>query len=287
MDNQPNPNAEFIHSTTREPESASHASGMFSHSRQFTVAGGTFTNITKNYVAAPSLPSAIRISFRSVALQVQMTYMPRFSMMISYRFGKFWIVIEVLISRRYIFMRPAYVTFLSSALDFTCRKTQDLSDACDYICATFPLPLSLTDWTKWIRRSTGRLCIELTPPSDYLWLGWPPSEPPGLSRMDPFDAFEETITTCINWLTLKQYHRICDFTLAQSRSFNLSASTTMSPRAVFHCPSYPLEDSLEIAFLPSAEAPYLDDWTILRRGTREVMANGWTRYFFIGQWSFG
>ncbi|KAF7377105.1 hypothetical protein MSAN_00129500 [Mycena sanguinolenta] len=43
------------------PEFLSPASGMFSHSQQFTVMGKTFTNITKNYVAAPGLPSDFRM----------------------------------------------------------------------------------------------------------------------------------------------------------------------------------------------------------------------------------
>ncbi|KAJ6462869.1 hypothetical protein C8R45DRAFT_1220397 [Mycena sanguinolenta] len=60
MDDQPNPNAEFTHSTTFEPESASHASGMFSHSRNFTVTGKNLTNITNHY-AASSLPSDFRM----------------------------------------------------------------------------------------------------------------------------------------------------------------------------------------------------------------------------------
>ncbi|KAF7377103.1 hypothetical protein MSAN_00129200 [Mycena sanguinolenta] len=57
---QPNPTAEFTHSTTGNPEFPSHASGMFSHSQHFTIIGGTFTNITNNYyAAASSLPSGI------------------------------------------------------------------------------------------------------------------------------------------------------------------------------------------------------------------------------------
>ncbi|KAJ6452405.1 hypothetical protein C8R45DRAFT_640498 [Mycena sanguinolenta] len=46
----------------------------------------------------------IRILCRSVPLQGQMVYMPHFSMTISYRSSNFWIVIEILIFRRYIFM---------------------------------------------------------------------------------------------------------------------------------------------------------------------------------------
>ncbi|KAF7377048.1 hypothetical protein MSAN_00122900 [Mycena sanguinolenta] len=59
-DNQPNPTPEFTHSSTRESESSSHASGMFSHSQQFTVKGRIFTNITNNYTS-PSVPSDFRM----------------------------------------------------------------------------------------------------------------------------------------------------------------------------------------------------------------------------------
>ncbi|KAF7330666.1 hypothetical protein MSAN_02451900 [Mycena sanguinolenta] len=79
-------------------------------------------------------------------------------------------------------------------------------------------------------------------------------------------------------LTLEQYHSICDWNLGKHRRFDLSASTTVSLGAVFHCPSDPLEDSVEIAFLPSAEAPRLGEWTTLERGTGKVMPNGWTRF---------
>ncbi|KAF7377019.1 hypothetical protein MSAN_00119900 [Mycena sanguinolenta] len=61
MDEQPNPNAEYTHSSTSEAESPSPASAMFSHSQQFTVMGGTFSNITNHYAASPSLPPDLRI----------------------------------------------------------------------------------------------------------------------------------------------------------------------------------------------------------------------------------
>ncbi|KAF7340631.1 hypothetical protein MSAN_02135000 [Mycena sanguinolenta] len=60
MDDHSQPEPEFAHSSTCEPESPSHASGMFSHSRNFAVRGRNLTNITNNY-AAPSLPSDFRM----------------------------------------------------------------------------------------------------------------------------------------------------------------------------------------------------------------------------------
>ncbi|KAF7340619.1 hypothetical protein MSAN_02133600 [Mycena sanguinolenta] len=60
MDDRSQPEPEYTHSSTSDVESPSaasrHAIGMFSHSRQFTVTGKTFTNVTNNY-AAPTLPS--------------------------------------------------------------------------------------------------------------------------------------------------------------------------------------------------------------------------------------
>ncbi|KAJ7229298.1 hypothetical protein B0H12DRAFT_231730 [Mycena haematopus] len=58
----PCPNHESTNPVTWNPEFASHASGMFSHSQRFTVTGGTFTNITNhNYATTPSLPSDLRM----------------------------------------------------------------------------------------------------------------------------------------------------------------------------------------------------------------------------------
>ncbi|KAF7377078.1 hypothetical protein MSAN_00126300 [Mycena sanguinolenta] len=59
MDDHSQPEPEFTHSNASDPESTLHASGMFSHSRNFTVTGKTLNNITNNY-AAPSLPSDFR-----------------------------------------------------------------------------------------------------------------------------------------------------------------------------------------------------------------------------------
>ncbi|KAF7377037.1 hypothetical protein MSAN_00121800 [Mycena sanguinolenta] len=103
-------------------------------------------------------------------------------------------------------------------------------------------------------------------------------ELPELSVKHALCAGAETITTFIDSLTLEQYYRICILNLRQDRRFELSASTALNLGAVFHCPGDPFEDSVEIAFLSSTEAPYLDDWTTLEGGTGEVMPNGWTRF---------
>ncbi|KAJ6462883.1 hypothetical protein C8R45DRAFT_1177713 [Mycena sanguinolenta] len=334
-----------------------HASGMFSDSRQFTVTGGTFTNITKNY-AAPSLPSDFRmIPMGDIDLRRQIrvnehtgvaySHWQRAcvrrmhsakaridgqktrvtvamyqgdgaeeewqqdiakhmslrhpnivqicgaassngihamlfndgmagvqSIPISYRFGKFWIAIEVPTFRWYMFMRVAYVTFLPPVLDLTCHKNQDFKEAFKYLYSAFQ---------RAFFSPQCRLCTELTSASDYLWLDEHPAESPALSGIYSLTADTETITKFIDLLTLEQYHRICAWNLGQLRHFDLSASTTVNIGTVFHYSSDRLENSAQIAFLPSAQANWPGgNWTISGRGTREVMPNGWTR---ITKWS--
>ncbi|KAJ6462850.1 hypothetical protein C8R45DRAFT_523986 [Mycena sanguinolenta] len=337
MDDQPHPNAEFTNSSTSEPESTSHASGMFSDSRQFTVTGGTFTNITKNYAAAPSLPPDLRMiplgdidlrreirvdEYTGIAYsQQQRTFVRRVhsaKAIIAGRKSRVTVAVyqgnngeeewrqdiakhmslrhpnivqicgaassngihatlfnddliplrEVLDSRRDSHFSTVYI--------YACCN-QDFTEALNYIHHAFRLSFS-SGYTRWIRRSTGRLCTELTLTHDGLSIYLNSPEIPGPSRLHSVSTLStEAITTFIDSLTLEQYHYICFWNLRQYRHFDLSASTTVNPGAVFHCSSDPLEDSVEIAFMPSAEAPSLGDWTISGEATGDVMPNGWTR----------
>ncbi|KAJ6462861.1 hypothetical protein C8R45DRAFT_1177636, partial [Mycena sanguinolenta] len=161
--------------------------------------------------------------------------------------------------------------------DLTCHKNQDFAEAFNYLLSAFQREFYSDDCTSWIRYSTGRLCTELTPANDSVWLDSFPFEALALSGIYSLSASAETITTLIDSLTLEQYHHICNWNLRQYRHFNLPASTTVNLGAVFHCSGDQLEDSVEIAFLPTL-APRISDWTISRGGTGEVMPNGWTRF---------
>ncbi|KAJ6462845.1 hypothetical protein C8R45DRAFT_1220383 [Mycena sanguinolenta] len=336
MDDRPNPNAEFTHPSTSNPESSSHASGMFSDSQQFTVAGGTFTNVTK--YAAPSLPSDFRmIPMGDIDLRRQIRVNEHTGVAYSHRqqtcvrrmhsanaridgrktrvtvamyqgdgaeeewqqdiakhmslrhpnivqicgaassngihatlFNDDLIPLrEVLDSRRDSHFSTVYI--------YACCN-QDFTEALNYIHHAFRLSFP-SGYTRWIRRSTGRLCTELTLTHDGLLLYSNLLEIPGPSRLHSLSTLStEAITTFIDSLTLEQYHYICYWNLRQSRDFNLSASTAVNLRAVFHCSCDPLEDSVEIAFIPSAEATWLNNWTISGEGTGEVMPDGWTRF---------
>ncbi|KAF7340645.1 hypothetical protein MSAN_02136500 [Mycena sanguinolenta] len=166
--------------------------------------------------------------------------MRRFSMMISYRLRKFWIVIESPILRRFIFMRNAISEYEMSSIAVNRFLMITI------IAGGIQLYL---------------LCIPTTA------LGIP-----------PYELVAETIPTFIHSLKLEQYHRICAQNLGQFRDFDISASTTVNLGVVYDCSNDLGEGSVEIAFLPSVEAPYLGDWTVPGGGTGEVMLNGWTRF---------
>ncbi|KAF7340624.1 hypothetical protein MSAN_02134200 [Mycena sanguinolenta] len=102
--------------------------------------------------------------------------------------------------------------------------------------------------------------------------------PDSVSGIHAISASAENITTFIDSLTLKQYHMICNYNLRQPRRLGLSASTTVNLGAVHECSSDPLEDSVEIAFLPNVKAHILYNWTTSGGDTGEVMPNGWTRF---------
>ncbi|KAJ6462928.1 hypothetical protein C8R45DRAFT_1220424 [Mycena sanguinolenta] len=342
MEDQPNSNAEFTHSTSaREPESASPASGMFSNSQQFTVMGGTFTVTNHNHAAAPSLPSDFRmIPLGDIDLRHQIQieerrgvvkYQPHVERACVRRVHSAKAIIAGRRSRvtvavyqgtdaeeewrqelaKYMSMRHPNIVqiygaassngihamlfnddlvplpqFLNRYRDssfstiyiYACCNS-DFSAAHNYIYSASGQYLFSSHCTSWIRRSTGRLCTELTSASlgDYSRLEHS-LESPALLGIYNLSVDAETIATFIDLVTLEQYHRICTWNLRQRRTFNLSASTIVNPGTVFHCANNLLDDPVEIAFLPSAETLRLGNWTTLKQSTREVMPNGWTRF---------
>ncbi|KAF7377041.1 hypothetical protein MSAN_00122200 [Mycena sanguinolenta] len=349
MDDQPQLEPEYTHSSTGEPGSSSHASGMFSHSQHFTVTGGTFTNITKNY-AAPSLPSDFRmIPMGDIDLRHEIR-LDNFMVVVGHRrkqervrrlysakvegrkstltvaiyqgedaeqewrsdlakyihpnIVQIWGTAssnsihatlfndDLILPRPFMdryrgshFMTVYIYAHLVCNFSASCApshlpgKYQDFSEVANYILSEFQRVASW-EWTIWIRHSNGRLCTELAACNDNFSLHWYSTETPVLPGLYSLTADAKTIRMVVDSLTLEQYHRICDLNLRQRRRFYLSASTTVNLGAVFRCSSYPLEDSVEIAFSfsPSAEALRLCDWRTFKGSTGEVMPNGWTRF---------
>ncbi|KAF7340627.1 hypothetical protein MSAN_02134600 [Mycena sanguinolenta] len=352
MDDHPNPNAKYTHSSTSDAESPSHASGMFSHSNQFTVTGKTFTNITNHY-AAPRLPSDFRmIPMGDIDLRHEIRVNERTG--VAYSRGHRACVRRMHSAKARIDGRKSRVTVviyqgndaekewrkdiakymsirhpniiqicgaansngifaaifndvdlipLAQCLDryrnphfstvyiYACcvcahcapsalsqlSQNRDFSEAYCYIYSEFHRGLSPFDCTKWIRRSTGRLCAELIPADYGLWLDSDRPEAPAFSGI--YSSSEDTeTTTFIDSLTLEQYHAICRWNLGQHQWIALSANTTVNLGVVFRYSGNPLEDSIEIASLSSMDVHCLGDWRNPEGSIGEGMPSGWTRF---------
>ncbi|KAF7377025.1 hypothetical protein MSAN_00120600 [Mycena sanguinolenta] len=341
MDDHSQPEPEFTHSSICDPESAPligvasrHASGMFSHSRNFTVRGRNLINITNNY-AAPNLPSDFRmIPMGDIDLQHeirvdnstgvlnyhrQRAHVRRlYSAKVEGR--KSTLTVAMYQGHgaeekwrqdiaKYMSMRhPSIVQICGAASSNGIHATlfnddlipleevldryrdspvwtayiyafcnRDFSEVNNYLNSEFQLQRYSEDCTNWIRRSTGRLCTELTQSNGQEWLNSLKLVPHHLPRIWINAARTEPIDM-VGWLTLEQYHHICDWNLRKSQCFDFSASTTVHLGGVSHCPIGALENSIEMAFLPSTTRFGLYDWTTSEGSTGEAIPNGWTRF---------
>ncbi|KAJ6555862.1 hypothetical protein B0H19DRAFT_137156 [Mycena capillaripes] len=128
--------------------------------------------------------------------------------------------------------------------------------------------------TFWIRRSSGRLCMDLGQANDYpISLDIARAQRHGMYSSNA----PNTEAKIIESLTLEQYHHICYQSLGHFRFTNISTPITHNLGAVICCPSRDrLEDSVEIAWLPNT--PILSPWWKTRSGMAEqIMEDGWTR----------
>ncbi|KAF7374198.1 hypothetical protein MSAN_00301700 [Mycena sanguinolenta] len=149
----------------------------------------------------------------------------------------------------------------------------------DYLHSILGHHLFDTDCTFLIRRSTGRLCLDLIPGrtdfiAELLQRSMPTFQ--GLG----FLARENSEATAIGLLTLEQYHEISYWELQVFRYLSISPSATVSLGGVFRCSSDDIFDNLlEIAWLPNAELSLGSGWYLSGCGSSfgELMADGWTR----------
>ncbi|KAF7340603.1 hypothetical protein MSAN_02131800 [Mycena sanguinolenta] len=150
---------------------------------------------------------------------------------------------------------------------------EDFTAAHNYLESEFQLRLWPKECRKWIHRSTGRLCTELTQTKDdsELWLD-PVSRSWGILSQSIFHTEPMDI---VESLTLEQYHFICGWNSARRVVF--SASATVNLGAIYHYSGGSLENSAEIAFLSSVETSPSSGWTSSME-CNEEMPNNWTRF---------
>jgi hypothetical protein len=143
---------------------------------------------------------------------------------------------------------------------------------------------SQNECTFWIRRSSGRLCTDLIPSNTTYWSSIV-DRIPGQQGIKSLDLpNQEVIAT--DALTLEQYHKICYWDLSRHRHLYCSTSATVNLNTIITWASGDrLEDPVEIALLLDADVN-LGDWRTPERVSREVMEDGWTRYydFILAAW---
>ncbi|KAJ6450162.1 hypothetical protein C8R45DRAFT_1043829 [Mycena sanguinolenta] len=149
----------------------------------------------------------------------------------------------------------------------------DLSVARNYFHSTFQRWLNDQDCTFFIRRSTGLLCVDLTPSGLQLnrppWFGGRPCQQ-GLQSLSALDM-EGTI---IDSLTVDQYHQICYSELAQSRLIPIPATVTVNLSAVSLCTlGHPPQNFVEMV-----AASRLEIWEAKWESNGStLLSDGWTR----------
>jgi hypothetical protein len=133
---------------------------------------------------------------------------------------------------------------------------------------------ALKEWDNcklWVYHSSGQLCAELIPPSD------PGSDVPVLYweeilRMRVFSA-SNAEDMVVESLTMGEYHYIC-FNLAQYRNITISPSMTVNLGIIFSFSSgHPLEDSVEIAYMPNV-GTHIFGWQTSEEAEGVVMEDG-------------
>ncbi|KAF7337105.1 hypothetical protein MVEN_02148100 [Mycena venus] len=150
----------------------------------------------------------------------------------------------------------------------------------DYFQSAFQHFLGSVKCTFLIRRSTGRLCVDLIHGNILLFLYRHQSirsvetvRQQGCQSLNTPDQQAMVGES----LTLEQYHSICRWDLSQNQTFTIPTASTVNLGAVISYSSGNLyEDSVEIASLSDVFIPQ-GCWESSEEPIGEVMEDGWTR----------
>ncbi|KAJ7677031.1 hypothetical protein DFH06DRAFT_1169563 [Mycena polygramma] len=174
--------------------------------------------------------------------------------------------------------------FWDTYKDFPCLTAyiyshciQQYQEAADYLRPMLNVDTWLWNYTMWIRRPTGRLCVDLMPsPPNVVDLDFTleisVSEPEatGLFAGNAPDIEALVIDT----LTLEVYHEVCHQSLRKISLIDIPARVTVHLGTVISRSAN--NDFVEIASLPDASLE-ISDWANSGEGEGEIMENGWTR----------
>ncbi|KAF7359844.1 hypothetical protein MVEN_00709800 [Mycena venus] len=155
----------------------------------------------------------------------------------------------------------------------------EFNDAERYIGSVSDRFLHPSECMLWIRSSTGRLCIDLTP-SEYLELGLSDHMFHNLQSLPTASLFQQPEDyEIIDSMPLDLYHTFCFIYLREYRWLRISEDTLIQLGAVLLCPvdCQTIENSVEIA-CNMEHAMYRDgSWLGFGLESTLIMENGWTR----------
>ncbi|KAJ7678625.1 hypothetical protein B0H17DRAFT_1078258 [Mycena rosella] len=155
----------------------------------------------------------------------------------------------------------------------------DVTDAEDYVESVTGEWLDL-DSTLWIRASTGRLCVELTPSGEY----YTPLLSAVWAERLPVSLLSHGESMTISALTLGQYQSICSSYLELGQSVPIHPDETVKMGTIISTSGnhWRLKNLAVVAWTAD---PLLDDsgWTLNVRSDAKlpkplVMGNGWTLF---------
>ncbi|KAJ7094971.1 hypothetical protein C8R44DRAFT_381653 [Mycena epipterygia] len=131
-------------------------------------------------------------------------------------------------------------------------------------------PLADHECTMWIRPSTGRLCVDLTPIVEFEILAHPNGPAISQSFLNLFEPHEES--KIIASMSLDDYHEICFWHLSRKRSLSLPTNASVQLGMIYCTSGASLNNVVEIARIPDCK--FQDDgWSAV--GSR--MESGWSR----------
>ncbi|KAJ7245085.1 hypothetical protein C8J57DRAFT_1363010 [Mycena rebaudengoi] len=297
---------------------SSSGSGMFSGSQHFTVTGQNFTNITHNYPSGPTVPSAFQMIplgdidlQKEIHLHVEIGIADRrarvrrlYSAKVNH--GKSNATVAMYqgngaeeewrqdIARYMTIRHPNIIQVFGNLIPLEhfvnlhryshfsmvyiyAYSNIDFQSVSNYFRSTFQHSLLEPECTFWIRGSSGRLCTDLVESSNFAYLFGRRDEIPAVPDLVSLDS-SNMQAIVIDSLTLKQYHRICDWNLSNARIISTSSCIVVTVGAVLYCPlSNRLEDSVRIPSLLDLNISS-GVWANIQGMEGELSENGWTRF---------
>ncbi|KAJ7679408.1 hypothetical protein DFH06DRAFT_510453 [Mycena polygramma] len=145
----------------------------------------------------------------------------------------------------------------------------EFTEASLFVHSVTKKTLAAWDCTRWIRPTTGSLCVDFVSPSNDLYFQ---SGIPGVCSVKAPHTAE-----LVDSLELRQYHEICRWDLSQYRRRPVTL-TAVSLGSVVDCRSSGWgQDAVEVASLSYTPFRW-GAWSTHRGAAGHVMDDGWTRF---------